>query len=403
MSSYALLASPTFTGTPAAPTATAGTNTTQLATTAFVLANGAGSNLLTTNNTWTNTNNFTNNSAGSGTAPVTQYNIISKFNATTPTSGQEIGSGIRFIVPNTGGGTFYGGEIVGAINIGTDHYLLINTYSNGTINTRIRISGNTGNVTIVNSLTVTGGISGSSFTAGSIPIASIVGTACDLTTNQTIAGVKTFSSAPVHSGASITSGTVPIAAIVGTACDLTTNQTITGIKTFPSPVLTGTPTCPTAASTNNSTQIASCAFVQSVVATARYASFLLTSTQIIASNTHTTVLLNTSVVANSISLNTSTGVILLPLAGVYQINGYYTVGLSGVSMYLLLNGAQVPNSMYSGAATVYFNYFLQTTTASSTLQFVVYSSGSSSGLGTSTYITGYPLHQGFSVNINGIA
>ena len=36
---HALLASPTFTGTPAAPTASAGTNTTQLATTAFVLAN----------------------------------------------------------------------------------------------------------------------------------------------------------------------------------------------------------------------------------------------------------------------------------------------------------------------------------------------------------------------------
>jgi hypothetical protein len=35
-----LTASPTFTGTPAAPTATVGTNTTQLATTAFVLANG---------------------------------------------------------------------------------------------------------------------------------------------------------------------------------------------------------------------------------------------------------------------------------------------------------------------------------------------------------------------------
>ena len=35
-SAYATLASPTFTGTPAAPTATAGTNTTQLATTAFV-------------------------------------------------------------------------------------------------------------------------------------------------------------------------------------------------------------------------------------------------------------------------------------------------------------------------------------------------------------------------------
>lgn len=38
LSTYALLASPTFTGTPAAPTASPGTNTTQLATTAFVTA-----------------------------------------------------------------------------------------------------------------------------------------------------------------------------------------------------------------------------------------------------------------------------------------------------------------------------------------------------------------------------
>ena len=36
------IAAPTFTGVPAAPTASVGTNTTQLATTAFVLANGAG-------------------------------------------------------------------------------------------------------------------------------------------------------------------------------------------------------------------------------------------------------------------------------------------------------------------------------------------------------------------------
>lgn len=38
--SMALSASPAFTGTPTAPTAAAGTNTTQIATTAFVLANG---------------------------------------------------------------------------------------------------------------------------------------------------------------------------------------------------------------------------------------------------------------------------------------------------------------------------------------------------------------------------
>ena len=35
---YAKLVSPTFTGTPTAPTATTGTNTTQIATTAFVQA-----------------------------------------------------------------------------------------------------------------------------------------------------------------------------------------------------------------------------------------------------------------------------------------------------------------------------------------------------------------------------
>ena len=40
------LASPTLTGTPAAPTATAGTNTTQIATTAFVIANGTPSNTI---------------------------------------------------------------------------------------------------------------------------------------------------------------------------------------------------------------------------------------------------------------------------------------------------------------------------------------------------------------------
>jgi hypothetical protein len=51
LANYALKASPTFTGTPLAPTATAGTNTTQLATTAFVstavsnLVNGAGAAL----------------------------------------------------------------------------------------------------------------------------------------------------------------------------------------------------------------------------------------------------------------------------------------------------------------------------------------------------------------------
>jgi hypothetical protein len=54
--------------------------------------------------------------------------------------------------------------------------------------------------------------------------------------NQTIAGVKTFSSPPVMSGASISAGTIPTSAINNTTLvDLSNNQTIAGIKTFSSP------------------------------------------------------------------------------------------------------------------------------------------------------------------------
>jgi len=61
----------------------------------------------------------------------------------------------------------------------------------------------------------------------------------DLTNTQTIAGVKTFSSPPVLSGASITTGTIPIASVVGTAVDLGTYQIISGLKQFSTtPILT---------------------------------------------------------------------------------------------------------------------------------------------------------------------
>ena len=71
--SYALLASPTFTGTPAAPTAAIGTNTTQLATTAFV-QKGAPVNIVTTvfsANAYTLalTDEMTAQQAGNGATP----------------------------------------------------------------------------------------------------------------------------------------------------------------------------------------------------------------------------------------------------------------------------------------------------------------------------------------------
>ena len=77
ISGKANLASPTFTGTPAAPTASAGTNTTQIATTAFVTT-----------------------AVANGIAGITgiSYSVVT----TLPASGQ---AGVIYLVANSGSGT----------------------------------------------------------------------------------------------------------------------------------------------------------------------------------------------------------------------------------------------------------------------------------------------------------
>lgn len=52
---------------------------------------------------------------------------------------------------------------------------------------------------------------------------------------------------------------------------LDTAQTLTGVKTLPSPALTGTPTAPTATTGNNTTQVATTAFVQTAATAAQTA------------------------------------------------------------------------------------------------------------------------------------
>lgn len=96
---YAPLASPTFTGVPAAPTATVGTNTTQLATTAFVIANAGGSPSFSAVTSGTNTGATMNvgtgaslNFTGSGTINATSllngtWAIPGVIGSTTPNSG----------------------------------------------------------------------------------------------------------------------------------------------------------------------------------------------------------------------------------------------------------------------------------------------------------------------------
>ena len=76
------------------------------------------------------------------------------------------------------------------------------------------------------------------------------GNYCDLTTSQSLAGIKTFTDPPVFSGVSIQSASIPRGCItglntilagkqdVGVYCDDVSTQTFGGIKTFSSPIVT---------------------------------------------------------------------------------------------------------------------------------------------------------------------
>jgi hypothetical protein len=110
-------------------------------------------------------------------------------------------------------------------------------------------------------------MSGANIVAGTIPIASVSGTAINLSADQTATGLKTFNgglivsnqgfsdyttglavssgitasatqtidfgdNAPTMSGANIAAGTIPIASVVGNAMALSGSQTASGAKTF---------------------------------------------------------------------------------------------------------------------------------------------------------------------------
>lgn len=106
------LASPTFTGVPLAPTATAGTNTTQIATTAFVTEANAGNVKLTGNQSITGTKVFINASSGNGILSQLQGsgvgiyadNISTGNNIVSNTS--PAGTGFNYVGQNNGTNTY---------------------------------------------------------------------------------------------------------------------------------------------------------------------------------------------------------------------------------------------------------------------------------------------------------
>ncbi len=157
-------------------------------------------------------------------------------------------------------------------------------------------------------------LSGASITSSTIPAASIVSASltntqiapggvgqasvsngyADLLSAQTVAGVKTFSSAPVMSGASVSAGTLPASSIVSSSItnsqiatagisqasiasgyvDLLNAQTIAGVKSFSSaPVMSGAsvtagtlPSSSIVSSSITNTQIAAAGISQGSIA-----------------------------------------------------------------------------------------------------------------------------------------
>jgi len=84
----ASLASPALTGTPTAPTATVGTNTTQIATTAFVLANAPAAGGMTLLGTLTTTSGSTQTLSG---LTLTSYQqVVAVFKGVSMTIGNQI-------------------------------------------------------------------------------------------------------------------------------------------------------------------------------------------------------------------------------------------------------------------------------------------------------------------------
>ena len=221
--SYARLASPSFTGVPTAPTAAAGTNNTQLATTAFV------SGAITA----------VRSSAAplmDGTASIGTSTLLARQDHVHPADTSKLGLGTA--TPLMDGTAAVGTSTLGARQ---DHVHPTDT-------SRAPLA----------SPALTGTPTAPTATAGT-----------NTTQIATTAFVTSANTAQVGTGTPLMNGT----AAVGTSTLLSRQDHIhptdTSRAPLASPALTGTPTAPTAAAGTNTTQLATTAFVTSAIVATR--------------------------------------------------------------------------------------------------------------------------------------
>jgi hypothetical protein len=290
---YAPIASPTFTGTPSAPTPTSSDSSTKIATTAFVqtaLASVAGG--MTFQGTWNASTNVAPTLAD-GTGTKGQYYVVSVAGTTAITTISGVVSswqvGDIIVYDGTDWDKINGASTevtsvagrIGAVTLSTSDISGISSYAvlasptfTGTPLAPTATSG-TSTTQIATTAFVTSALS-------SIPYSAITGAPTTLAFSS-ITSVPTILSS-VSGLATGTAGHLQVNTLgvvtVDTTSYLSTSTASTTYAPIASPTFTGTPIAPTATSGTSTTQIATTAFVTSAVSASSASWSSLTGTAV---------------------------------------------------------------------------------------------------------------------------
>jgi hypothetical protein len=246
----ATIASPSFTGTPTAPTAASTTNDDQIATTAFVAARITSE--ATPDATATTKGKLKLANDLGGTADLPTVNSVGGVNSSTITTLPSlIASNTLSITSNTSAISANTASI-------TSNTTAINANTSSITSNTTAINANTASITSnTNAISANTSSITSNTTAINANTASITSNTNAISANTS--SITSNTSAITANTASITSNTT---AINANTSSITANTAAILLRaTIASPSFTGTPTAPTAASTTNDDQIATTAFV----------------------------------------------------------------------------------------------------------------------------------------------
>jgi hypothetical protein len=242
VSGAAPLASPALTGTPTGPTATVGTNNTQLATTAFVQAAITGFDL------------------PPATATTLGGVIIPAGSGLTVNGSGDLSANVLSVAGRTGAVVLAVADVSGAAPLASPALTGTPTAPTATAGTNTTQIATTA---FVEAAIAASGVSSFNTRTGAVTLqaADVTGVGGALLAGPAFTGTPT---APTATAGTNTTQLATTAFVTGA---------VTGLAPLASPAFTGVPTAPTAANTTNTTQIATTAFVQSLIASSGVSSF----------------------------------------------------------------------------------------------------------------------------------